>query len=362
MTQHVNDEPVRIGVVGFGTGGLHFHAPFIEAASGVELAGVVTRNSDRRRILAERFPGVPAYDSLADLVAGERAGSGIDAVTLTTPPETRRDLVLEALRLGVHVVADKPFAASAEAGAELDAAGQRSGLVLGVFHNRRWDSDIQTLKAVMDSGELGTIRRFHSRFDLDQPGTLEAGPSGGLLRDLGSHLVDQALWLFGPASRVYARLDWVDTDQGRTDSGFVLTISHASGVDSHLSASKLNRFAERDLRLYGAGGSYVARGTDVQAQAVFAGVRPVDSPQTWGYEPESAWGVLATAEHRAPVPAQQGNYSAYYAAFAAAVRNGGPPPVSAAEAVAVLQVLDAARASDQAGQAAEVPSPPRQEG
>src|ERR1700712_5484362 len=141
-------EPVRIGVVGFGSGGLNFHAPFIEAAQHVELAGVVTRSAERRRALAERFPGVPAYDSLADLAQGERAGAGLDAVTITTPPATREALVLEALGLGLHVVADKPFAPSADAADALDQAAQAAGLVLGVYHNRRWDPDIRTLKAV----------------------------------------------------------------------------------------------------------------------------------------------------------------------------------------------------------------------
>jgi predicted dehydrogenase len=101
-------EHLRIGLVGFGTGGLYFHAPFIDAAHGVELVGVVTRSADRRRALAEQFPGVPAYDTLTDLAREADASGGIDAVTITTPPQTRRELVLEALGLGLHVVADKP--------------------------------------------------------------------------------------------------------------------------------------------------------------------------------------------------------------------------------------------------------------
>jgi predicted dehydrogenase len=204
-------ERLRIGLVGFGTGGLYFHAPFIEAAQGVELVGVVTRSADRRRVLAEQFPGVPVYDSLADLAREAEASGGIDAVTITTPPQTRREPVLDAVGLGLHVVADKPFAPTAEAAAELDEAARRAGLILGVYHNRRWDSDILTVKAVLDSGELGSITRFHSRFDQDAPGLLEGGPTGGLLRDLGSHLVDQALWLFGPVDGVFARLDETQT-------------------------------------------------------------------------------------------------------------------------------------------------------
>jgi predicted dehydrogenase len=343
--------PVRIGVVGFGSGGMNFHAPFIEAADGVELAGVVTRDPGRRRALADRFPGVTAYDSLADLAAGERSGAGLDAVTITTPPQSRRELVLEALALGLHVVADKPFAPSAEAGAALDQAARRSGLVLGVFHNRRWDSDIVTVKSLLSQGALGEIQRFHSRFDLDDPGTLEGGPTGGLLRDLGSHLVDQALWLFGPAAQVYARVVWSDTPDGPTDSAFMVTISHQSGVLSDLSSTKLNHWAERELRVYGSAGSYVARGTDVQAQAIFAGLRPTEEGDSWGFEPASSWGILHTAGEPTVVPAEQGNYATYYRLFGDAVRTAGQPPVTAAEAVATLQVLDAARVSATTGDA-----------
>src|SRR3954447_4508196 len=267
--------PVRIGVVGFGTGGLNFHAPFIEAADGVELAGVVTRSVQRRRVLADRFPGVPAYDSLPDLVQGERAARGLDAVTITTPPETREGLVLEALDLGLHVVADKPFAPTAEAAAVLDRAAQTHGRVLGVYHNRRCDADVQTLRAVLASGTLGRVARFHSRFDAHDPGTLGGGPHGGLLRDLRSHVVDQALWLFGPVERVFARLDEAETPSGPTDVSFVVVLVHRDGTTSEVSASKLNRLQERELRVYGADGSYLSRSTDAQASAIFAGGRPV---------------------------------------------------------------------------------------
>ena len=347
---------LRIGLVGFGTGGLYFHAPFIDAAQGAELVGVVTRAADRRRVLAERFPGVPAYDSLTDLAREANRAGGIDAVTITTPPQTRRELVLEAVGLGLHVVADKPFAPSAAAAAELDEAARQAGLVLGVYHNRRWDSDILTVKALLDSAELGTITRFHSRFDQDAPGLLEGGPTGGLLRDLGSHLVDQALWLFGPVDRVFARLDETQTAEGPTDAAFVLMLVHRNGTTSELSASKLNHVAERELRLYGHNGSYIARGIDVQAHALFAGQRPLDAPTAWGREPESAWGTLRTAAGARRMPAEQGNYARYYELFADAVRRRTEPPVTAQDAVDVLSVLDAARASASSGETVAVTS------
>ncbi len=331
---------MRVGLVGYGVGGRYFHAPFIEAADGCEFVGVVTRSPQRVAEVHQDLPGMPVFGSLGALL-----DSGVDAVVISTPPQTRRDLVLEAIGRGVPVVADKPFAPTAAAGQELVDAAAAAGVLLSVFHNRRWDTDITTLRGVLDSSVLGDIWRFDSRFDLDQPQTLEAGPDGGLLRDLGSHLVDQALWLLGPAQRVSANLDWVDLPEGRTDAGFVITISHDSGAHSHISSSKINRVESRELRVFGSQGSYVSSQSDVQAQASFAGQRPADDPQGWGYEIEERWGTLATAEGTRRVPSAQGSYADYYTRFAAAVAGTGPQPVPAAEAVGTLAVLDAARLS-----------------
>jgi predicted dehydrogenase len=203
---------VRLGLVGYGVGGRYFHAPFVAAAHGVELAGVVTRSPDRRAELAADFPDAPAYDSLADLLA-----AGVDAVTITTPPQTRRELVLQALGAGVPTIADKPFAPNADDGRELVATAKDAAVPLNVFHNRRWDADIRTLAAVLEGGELGELWSVESRMEQDNAATLEIGPDAGLLRDLGSHLVDQMLWLLGPARTVYAELDYVEPEGHRTD-------------------------------------------------------------------------------------------------------------------------------------------------
>jgi predicted dehydrogenase len=341
---------MRLGLVGYGTGGRYFHAPFSEAADGVELAGVVTRSPRRRAELAADHPGVPAYDSLGQLL-----DAGVDAVTLTTPPQTRRELVLEAIGRGVPVIADKPFAPTADAARELVRAAAEAGVVLNVFHNRRWDADLRTVAALLGRGDLGQVWRVESRFDLDDPATLEPGPDGGLLRDLGSHLVDQALWLLGPARQVYAELEWVDLPDGRTDCGFSLALTHADGVRSHLSSTKLNRVQEREWRVYGSEGCYLARGTDVQAQAIFAGLRPAQVGAAWGYEAEPVWGTLHTAAGSVRVPSERGAYQDYYTRFATALRGEGDFPVPAAEAVDTIAVLDAARESAAHGRVVTLP-------
>lgn len=330
----------RIGVVGYGTGGRHFHTPFIEAADGVELAGIVTRAPQRVEAAKRDWPGIPVFESLADLAA-----SGVDCVSLTTPPQTRRGLVLEALDLGVHVVADKPFAPSAEIGVELARRAERAGLLLSVFHNRRWDADIRTLASILRAGELGELWRVHSRMDQDSFSTLERGPAGGLLRDLGSHVIDQLLWLLGPVDTVAAHLDHVESAEGITDCSFTLTLVLHSGVICHAEASKLNHIDARELRVYGASGSYHVHSYDVQAQAIFAGRRPTDDPEHWGYDDAANWGILRTGAGSRRVPSEQGRYQDFYTEFGLAVRGEGAQPVPAFEAIATLRVLDAARTS-----------------
>lgn len=332
---------MRIGVVGYGTGGRHFHVPFIAAASGCELAAVVARAPETVARVKADLPGTPIYPSLTAMLET----GGVDAVTITTPPQTRRELVLEAIGAGVHVIADKPFAPSAEAARELALAAKDKGVILGVFHNRRWDADIQTLRKLMADGRLGSIWRLHNRMDFDDPATLEHGPTGGLLRDLGTHLVDQMIYLLGPVRTVYANLDIVDMPEGPTNASFNLTLGHEGGTRSHVSASKLNHFNQRELRAYGDAGSFVSHATDVQAQDIFAGKRPADDLAGWGFEPEAAWGTLRSAAGDEKVPSEQGGYHRYYEAFAQAVREGTEPPVSAEMGIATLAVLDAAQES-----------------
>ena len=341
---------MRLGLVGYGVGGRYFHAPFIAAAHDVELAGVVTRSPDRRAELATDFPGVPAHDSLADLLA-----AGVDGVTITTPPQTRRELVLEAIAAGVPTVADKPFAADAAGGRELVAAAHAAGVPLNVFHNRRWDADIRTLAAVLRGGRLGELWAIESRMEQDDAATLDVGPDGGLLRDLGSHLVDQALWLLGPARSVFAELDHVGSGAERTDCRFTVSIAHADGVRSRVTASKINHLEQRELRAYGSAGCYLAHGTDVQARAVLAGRRPMADGDAWGYEAAEHWGVLRTADGEARVPSEQGAYQNYYTRFAAALRGDGEFPVPAEQAVHTLEVLDAARLSAEQNRVVSVP-------
>lgn len=339
---------MRLGLVGFGFGGQKFHLPYIQAAAEWDLVGVVTRSHARRAELASAAPGVPAFDDLDALI-----DAGVDVVVLTTPPETRRALVLRALERGVHVVADKPFAPDAATARELVAAAERADRILTVFHNRRLDTDIVTARRVLADGLVGTPWRAVNRFDLDDPDTLEVGPAHGLLRDLGSHVVDQMTHLFGPVMRVDAHLDWVERDGQRVDAGFTIGMHHRSGVHSTASSSKLNRLHEHELIVYGLGGSYTSRMSDVQTLAALAGRRPLTDPG-WGVEAEERWGTLHTASGAMTVPSEKGDYSDYYRALHASVAHGAPLLVTPEQAVHTVEILDAARTSALEGRSVEL--------
>ena len=331
---------VRFGLVGYGLGGRVFHAPLLASATGVEFMGVVTRSADRRAELAKNHPGVPAFDSIADLAA-----AGAQAVAISTPMATHADLARESLRLRLAVVVDKPFTPDAGSAREIAALAADDGLLLSVYQNRRWDSDTRTMQKLIADGELGEVRRFESRFERWAPDRQPPAAGGGSLLDFGSHLVDGALYLFGPATRVYAEV----RDSGELDDDIFMALHHAGGVESHLWGSWRQAAPGPRLRVTGTAGTYIVDALDGQEAALKAGRSPADLGDRWGAEPEEAWGRLYRGDAGTPVPSERGRWDLYYPAFAAAVRGEGPVPVDPQDAVRTMTVLDAARSSAHTG-------------
>lgn len=335
--------PVRIGLAGYGRGGRYFHAPLIGLAPECALAAVVTRNPQRRAELARDFPGVPAVGSLGDLAA-----AGADAVVITTPLDTHEALVREAIALGLPVACDKPFTPDAASARALVTAAGQAGVLLAVYQNRRWDADFLTVRALVESGALGEVVRFESRMEQYPPDGGFATTGGGVLRDFGSHLTDQALQLFGPATAVYAETHV--TASGFDDS-FSLSLRHAGGVVSHLRGDwALHGAPGPRFRVTGSTGTFAVEPDDGQAGRLLAG-EPLEAG-TFGTVPETRWGRIYRGEHAGPepVPAEKGRWSTFYSAFARAVRHQGPLPVDPRDAVAALEVLDAARTSAARGE------------
>jgi len=330
--------PVRVGLAGYGFGGRYFHAPLIASAPECEFVGVVTRSRERRGELAKEHPYTRAFDSLSDL-----SEVGAEAVAISTPAATHMPLAREALGLGLAVVSDKPFALDAPSGRETVELAERAGVPLSVYQNRRWDSDFLTVRRLIADGSLGSLARFESRFERfkPEPGPGDAG--GGGLLDFGSHLVDQALQLFGAVETVYAEMH--RREDRDIDDDFFVALSHASGVRSHLWGSWRQGAPGPRLRVTGTTGTYVVDGVDGQEAALVAGRSPATEGGCWGVEQEEAWGRIQRGGASAQVPSERGRWDTFYPAFAAAVRGDGPVPVDPWDAVASLEVLDAARTS-----------------
>jgi predicted dehydrogenase len=337
---------VRVGVVGYGLAGATFHAPLVATTPGLRLTTVVTRDPARRAQAAADHPGVRVVERAEQLWAEP---PGVDLVVVASPNRTHVPIARLALEAGLAVVVDKPLAATADDARALVNEARRRGLLLTVFHNRRWDGDFITLRRLIADGALGRVYRFESHFDrwrpAPKPGWRESGApdeAGGLLFDLGSHLIDQALVLFGPVTHVYAELDQRRAGVEVDDDAFV-ALTHAGGVRSHLGMSVLAAQLGPRMRALGSEGAYTKYGLDVQEAALRAGQRPGGAG--WGEEPSEAWGRLGVGAEAPPVPTAAGDYPSFYAGVAAAVRGGSAPPVDPADAVAALEVIEAARRS-----------------
>lgn len=335
---------MRIGLVGYGKGGRFFHAPLISSLPGVTFVGVVTRSAERRQQLATEHPQAQAFDSLAQLVA-----AGVDAVVVSTPLDTRQALVLEAIEHGVAVVSDKPFALDAAQAEVMVLAAERGNVPLSVYQNRRWDSDFLTVRKLLGSGALGQVIRFESNVERYSPASVGKGSGGGFLRDLGSHLVDQALQLFGPVMRVYAELDYRQPDQAY-DNGFFVALAHVSGAVSHLRGSCLQNAPRPRFRVSGSEGCYTVEGLDGQEAQALAGLSPATAGERWGTEEHRRWGWFEHGAERERVASERGCWLAFYQRLQAALQGDGPLPVLARDALATTRILDAARQSAEQGE------------
>lgn len=330
--------------MGYGLAGAVFHAPLIATTPGLSLAAIVTRDPERRAQAQRDHPAARIVDS-ADALW--ELAPKIDVVVIATPNRTHAPIAMAALAAGVCVVVDKPFApTAAEARAVVEEA-RRRGLLLTVFQNRRWDGDFLTIRRLLDAGSLGTVFRFESRFERWRPtpkgGWRELGDpaeAGGLLYDLGSHLIDQAITLFGPVDSVYAELDRRRAGVQVEDDVFV-ALTHRSGVRSHLAMSAVAAQLAPRFRVLGATAAYLKWGLDPQEDALRRGERPGSSD--WGREPRERWGSLGAGDSVQPVPTEAGAYPAFYAGVAAALADGAPPPVDPNDAIAGLEVIEAAQ-------------------
>ncbi|MDG4808942.1 Gfo/Idh/MocA family oxidoreductase [Micromonospora sp. WMMD1120] len=350
-------EALRVGLLGYGLAGRVFHAPLIAATPGLRLDAVVTRDPQRREQARQHFPDARLVDDADELW---RTPESLDLVVVATPNRHHVPLARAALAAGLPVVVDKPLAATAAEGRELVDEATERRVPLTVFQNRRWDGDFLTARSLVEQGELGRVLRFESRFErfrpAIKPGWRElAGPeeAGGALFDLGAHLVDQAVQLFGPVERVYAEVDRRRAGAAVDDDAFV-ALTHANGVHSHLWMGAVTAQLGPRLRVLGDRAGYTTYGLDVQEAALHDGGRP--GQPGWGEVPPERYGLLGVDGDLRPVPTEPGAYQTFYARVAAALRDGTPLPVDPRDSVATVELIELAHRSAAEGVVLPVPT------
>jgi predicted dehydrogenase len=356
------EKPLRVAIIGYGLAGAVFHAPLISSTQGMVVAAIVTSDPTRRMQALRDFPRVKLYAGVEELW---REAARYDLVVIATPNRLHVPLGIAALNAGLPVVIDKPMAPSVAEAQKLIEASQRTGKLLTVFQNRRWDSDFRTVRSLLDADLdlLGTVTRFESRFERYRPiprhdawrelgGAEEAG---GLLYDLGSHLIDQALVLFGKPVKVYAEIERRRVGVQVDDDTFV-ALHFSSGVRAHLWMSSVVRIPGPRMRINGLRGTYEKEGLDPQEDALRDGMRP--GHPDWGREPREKWGRLSTdisgIHIDGPIEMLPGAYEQFYTFLRVALVMGGPPPVDPLEVIDVLHVIEAAQESASRGTIVEV--------
>ncbi|HET6252638.1 MAG TPA: Gfo/Idh/MocA family oxidoreductase [Puia sp.] len=334
-------KPVNTAICSFGMSGRVFHAPFLHVSPQFQLCSVWERE---KNLATQIYPGVRVCRTLEELLADE----AVELVIVNTPNYTHFDYTRKALEAGKHVILEKPFTVTEAEGLELIAIAKKMGKKLTSFQSRRFDSDYRTVKRVVDSGVLGKIVEAEFHYDRYTP-TLSPkvhketpGPGRGLLYDLGSHLIDQALQLWGDPEAVFADL-FIIRDDSKVDD-YMEVLLFYPGMRVRIKSSYLVREPIPSYGVYGHLGTFLKSRTDVQERHLLAGEMPGGAD--WGVEPEAERGLLHTESDgkviREYVPSERGNYMDFFTGVYEAIRHDAPLPVTAEEGVRIIRVIEKA--------------------
>lgn len=332
---------LQLALIGYGLAGRVFHAPLIQHTPGLALHSIVSSRHDEIR---RAFTDLPVRSSPQEVFDDPV----VDAVVIATPNALHAPLAIEALRAGKHVLVDKPFALDTREAEAVIQAAQENGRVVSVFQNRRFDADFLTLKALLQAGVLGDIAECHSHFDRFRPQVRDRwrerdSPGGGLWYDLGPHLLDQMLQLFGWPQAITADLD---CQRGEGSVDYLHAVLHYPRMRAIVHAGSLVTAATPRFAVHGNGGSWIKHGLDVQEGQLAAGKAP--GAPGWGLDPqhgERQWMDDTGQRQQEKTDNQAGDYRRLYAAFAAALRGDGDADVTTAQALQLMQLLDAGRRS-----------------
>jgi scyllo-inositol 2-dehydrogenase (NADP+) len=345
---------LRVALVGYGMGGSLFHAPFVAADPHLDLALVVTSDASRRAAVLARYPDTELVHSVEDLLVRL---DDIDLVVVSTPNSTHMAITEAVLSHRRPVVVDKPVATTAVGTRQLAALAESNGTTIIPFQNRRWDGDFRTVAALLRGGDLGALHTFESRYERWQPQVSQSrdrawkndpreGAGVGILFDLGTHLIDQAVMLFGRPGSVYAEVG-VRRIGSHVDDDVFVALRYPHGPRVHLWMSAVAADRGPRFRLLGGASAYVKSGIDVQESLLSEGHSPAEPG--WGEEPPASWGHIDTGVERRVVPTLAGAYQLFYAGVASFLLDGSPPPVDIADAITTAEVIEAAYLSSRSG-------------
>lgn len=334
---------IKVALVGYGSVGEKIHAPLIHENPELELTAVVERHHEKSQ---EKYPQVKVFRSLESLLEAGVA----ELVVIVTPNELHFPQAKLALESGLHVVVDKPVTVFSEQARQLDALAKEKGRLLSVFQNRRWDGDFLTVKEILQQGILGRIVHFESHFDRFRPHLVNNWrekdlPGSGITYDLGTHLIDQAVVLFGKPDWVYADI-LKQRKEAVADDFFDITLMYGD-LKVRLTASVMVNAPLPRFLVLGEKGSYSKYGLDVQEKAMKAGIPP--RGDDWGVEPEESWGKLYLENDTKTYPTLRGDYRLFYQNIADAILGRAALQVKMEEAMMVLEIIEAAFKSHQEG-------------
>src|SRR5271169_539676 len=342
-------QEIGVAVIGFGLAGQVFHAPFVSAVPGLKLEAIVQRKGDQA---AKAYPSARILRTVDEALRD----SAVQMVVVGTPNETHFALAKMALQAAKHVVIDKPFAATSEEALELKDLAERQGVVLAPFHNRRWDGDFRTVQRLLAEEAVGRLVTYESHFDRFRPLPREntwkegANSANGLLMDLGPHLVDHALALFGPPEGITASVR-KDRDKTDIEDAFDITLEYPR-LRAHCRSSMLACDAAPRFLLHGTKGSFKKYGLDPQEPALVGGAKvPRIGEGEWLAENEVAWGTLTVAPvpadpmnlKQTKVPTELGDYRLYYANVRDAINGTAKLAVTPEDGYRTIKVLEMAR-------------------
>lgn len=343
MSSH---KPIRTGLLSYGMSGEVFHAPLLSAHQGFTIMKILERTKDKAR---QHYPDVKTVRSITDILQDDE----IELVIVNTPHDTHVELATQVLEAGKHAIIEKPFTNTVAEGKKLISLAAKNKVMLSVFQNRRWDGDFMTVKSVVESGVLGRIVEFEAHYDRYRPAVDHttwkeaSGPGSGILYNLGAHMIDQALVLFGTPILVDARVG-IQRQGGIGDDFYDIRMQY-DALQVILKSSYLVREPGPRYMIYGETGSFIKYGLDPQEQALKE--RQVPGRPGWGVESREWWGKLNAAVHRlnfeGRIETTAGNYMGFYDNIFRAIREGKPLEVTADQALNVIRIIELAKESSQ---------------